>query len=260
MYNPQYDTKQERNSMENTINFYRSDSQLMNDAIDRIVVEVHGKKNAGGKERKTILLTGCSPESGTTTLAINLAIALSNANWKTLLVDCDLRKAMKYKRLGADAKKGLSDYLNQDCGLNSIISGTNYETLDYITCGSVAESPVRLLCSVQMELFLEEVRNKYDYIVFDCPSLNVVSDANILFPYIDGIALVSAINKTSKRQLSDALDKVEKYDEKYYGMLINQVELSDYRKYIKDYDYFRQTNIDKKYRNNLKRKKIKLRR
>lgn len=243
--------------MENTINFYRSDSQLMNDAIDRIVVEVHGKKHIGGKERKAILLTGCSPESGTTTLAINLAIALSAADWKTLLVDCDLRKGMKYKRLNADVKKGLADYLNHKCDLNGIISSTNYEKLDYITCGSEEESPVRLLCSAQMEQFLEEVRNEYDYIVFDCPSLNVVSDANILFPYIDGIALVSSINKTSKRQLQDALDKVEKYEDKYYGMLINQVELSDYKKYAKDYDYFREENIDKKYRRNLKRKKIK---
>lgn len=242
--------------MENTINFYRSDSQLMNDAIDRIVVEVHGMKHKGKRERKSILLTGCSPESGTTTLAINLSIALSTANWKTLLVDCDLRKGMKYKRLNADEKKGLSDYLNQDCELNEIISGTNYDTLDYITCGSETESPVRLLCSVQMEHFLEEMRNEYDYIIFDCPSLNVVSDANILFPYVDGIALVSAMNKTSKRQLGDALDKVEKYEEKYYGMIINQVELSDYRKYIKNYDYFREKNIDKKYRKDLKRKKI----
>lgn len=108
-----------------------------------------------------------------------------------------------------------------------------------------------------MEHFVEEVKNEYDYIVFDCPSLNVVSDANILFPHIDGIALVSAIDKTSKRQLRDALDKVEKYEEKYYGMIINQVELSDYKKYLKDYDYFREENINKKYHKNLKRKNIK---
>ena len=249
--------KQERNSMDNTINFYRSDSQLMNDAIDRIVVEVHSRKNASEQERKSILLTGCSPESGTTTLAINLAISVSAADWKTLLVDCDLRKGMKYKRLNADTKKGLADYLNHTCELNEIISSTNYEKLDYITCGSEAESPVRLLCSAQMEHFVEEVKNEYDYIVFDCPSLNVVSDANILFPHIDGIALVSAIDKTSKRQLRDALDKVEKYEEKYYGMIINQVELSDYKKYLKDYDYFREENINKKYHKNLKRKNIK---
>ena len=125
--------KQERNSMDNTIKFYRSDSQLMNDAIDRIVVEVHSRKNASEQERKSILLTGCSPESGTTTLAINLAISLSAADWKTLLVDCDLRKGMKYKRLNADTKKGLADYLNHTCELNEIISSTNYEKLDYIT-------------------------------------------------------------------------------------------------------------------------------
>lgn len=239
--------------MGDTIKLYCNDSQIMNDAIDRIIVEIHSYKKQFGN--KSILLSGCGSKSGTTTIAINLAIALSMSGWKTLLVDCDLRKEKKYKRLNEDIKIGLSDYLSKDIELNEATFNTNYELLEYIPGGSVANSPVRLFCSAKMEQFVSEVKDEYDYIIFDFPSLNIVSDASILFPYVDGIALVGAMNQTTKKQLRDARRKVSSYRDKYYGLIINQVHKTEYKKYIKDYDYFGEQNMTKRFETNLKKKK-----
>jgi capsular exopolysaccharide synthesis family protein len=238
--------------MENrTIEFYHNESQFMNDAVDRIVVKVHHYKKAYSK--KSILLTGCSPACGVTTMSINLAIALSMAGWKTLLVDCDLRKGLKYKRFGEKAMLGLSDYLAKKTVIEKVINKTNYESLDYVSCGSQYTSPVRLLCSADMTSFMDYANKEYEYIIMDFPSINVVSDANILFQNVDGIVLVAGLNQTTKKQLWDAKYSVAAYNEKYYGLIINRVDMKQYGKSIQDYDYFKQQKLEKKHRLSMKK-------
>ena len=228
--------------MNQQIEFNHTDNQLLNDSIDRIVVELHNYKKRMGD--KTILMSGCGTQSGTTTISIQLAIALSLSGWKTLLVDCDLRKGTIEQNFDK-IDSGLSDYLSQKVEKESIIYETNYELLNYIPRGNQVSSPVQLFCSSNMEQFVNVMRRKYDYIIFDFPSVNIVSDANILFPYVDGIVLVVALEKATKRQLQEARRKVQQYKDKYYGIIVNQVDLPQYKTYRKDYDYFKQNNISK---------------
>lgn len=235
------------------IEFYRSESLLIDDAIDRIVVEIHQRKKLYGKN--TVLFTGCSAATGTTATVINLAIALSQSGWKTLLIDCDLRKKNEYKRFNQGNETGLSDHLGGNATKDDIIYDTNYDNMQFIPGGKISGSAVRLLCSSEMEELIKEFKDEYDYVILDLPSINIVSDADILVPYVDGIVLMAALNQTTKPQLRDAKRKMAKYDDKFYGIIVNKVELSQYKKIIKDYDYFRSKNMSKKYEKNLEKKK-----
>lgn len=235
------------------IDFYGNDNQIMNDAIDRILVKIHGEKKRTGA--KTFLMTGCGTGVGTTTLSINLAIALSLAGWKTLLVDCDLRKGSVYKRPGNDQEKGLAEFLNGDIKKQDLSYDTNYENLDYIPNGCACKTPVRLLCSSKMEEFMKENKEEYDYIIYDLPSVNVVSDAEILFPLVDGIILVAGMNRTTKRQVREARQKACREMERYLGIIVNSVEISQYRKYRKDFDYFTEDKLHKRFSNREKTEK-----
>ena len=80
------------------IQLYSNTSQVMNDAIDRIVVEIHNKKIKQGKAHK-VLLTGCGPQCGNTSICIGLGISFATSKWRTLIVDCDLRKKQDFKKL-----------------------------------------------------------------------------------------------------------------------------------------------------------------
>lgn len=235
------------------IDFYGNDNQIMNDAIDRIVVKIHGEKKKKGA--KSFLLTGCGTGVGTTTLSINLAIALSLAGWKTLLVDCDLRKGSVYKRPGSDAQSGLSDFLNGEIDQKDLHCATNYDRLDYIPNGRSCRNPVRLLCTSKFEQFVRENEEEYDYVIYDVPSVNVVSDAEILFPLMDGIILVAGMNRTTKRQVREARQKANIEKEHYLGIIVNNVEISQYRKYRKDFDYFTEGRLHKRFTHQEKQKK-----
>lgn len=223
------------------IKLYVNDSQVMNDAIDRIVVEIHNKKKEHDGAKK-ILLTGCGPQCGSTSTCIGLGIAFSAAKWRTLIIDCDLRKQRDYKKLNDKTENGLSDYLVGDNSDNTnfeeIIYTTNFDNLFYIPCGKQAASPARLFCSGMMKELLKYAEENYDYVIFDFPSVSVAPDAQILFGDVDGIILVSALEGATKRQIKSAKQKVQPFADKYYGMIINKINIKLYKKYIKKFDYY----------------------
>ena len=99
-----------QNKEKRQIKLYSNTSQVMNDAIDRIVVEIHNKKRKQGEAHK-ILLTGCGPQCGNTSICIGLGISFATAKWRTLIVDCDMRKKQDFKKLNDNTEKGLSDFL-----------------------------------------------------------------------------------------------------------------------------------------------------
>lgn len=224
------------------INLYSNSDQVMNDAIDRIVVDIYNKKRVHEDAHK-LLLTGCGPQCGSTSISISLGIAFANAKWKTLIIDCDLRRNRNYKKLNDNAQKGLADFLEveeteSEIKFEDIVYDTNVSSLSYIPCGASESSPARLFCSNIMQDLIKYANENYDYVIFDFPSVSVAPDAQILFGEVDGIILISALETVTKKQIKDAKHKVQPFQDKYYGMIVNKIDMNLYKKYIKRFDYY----------------------
>ncbi|MDD5934267.1 MAG: CpsD/CapB family tyrosine-protein kinase [Clostridiales bacterium] len=226
--------------MKKLLDLYRHKNQTLNDAFDRIVVNIHLQKQKNGY--KSFLLVGTEPMVGTTTIAINLAISLSVSGWKTILIDGDMRKDIEFKRLNEEAEINLSDYLSGHAEQEDIIYDTNWELLDYIPCVGKEESPVRLLCSTQMELLLKNLEEEYDFIIFDLPSMNSAVDSHILAAKCDAVCLVASLGDSSKTSLFDAKKTLDGIGANTIGVIANKVDKREYKQHMKNFDYF------KKYR------------
>ena len=232
--------------VKNKIELYEIKDQNVNAAVNKIVVEIFNKRKTENHKGQVILLTGASPLAGTTSTAINLAIAAASTGSQVLLVDGDVRKAEKYKRLNEKTDMGLADYLLQDmykCGNDSlqpsqILYETNIENLQYVPCGSYNTTPQRVLCSRRMAQFTEAMQAQFDYVICDLPSISLVPDAEVLFPLSDGIILVTALDETRKQSLKIAKNKIRPYVDRYYGMIINKIPQDVYRKAAKGFDYY----------------------
>jgi len=240
------------------IELYAKEEQLINAAVDKIVVELFNKWDTGSSGQ-TIVMTGCSPVVGTTSTSIELGIAIAASKRKTLLIDCDVRRANQYKKLNDEANIGLANYLlDNDVTLEEVIYPTNIDNLEYIPCGDSFDNPTRVLCSIRIEELITAVKGEYDCILFDVPAVTLVPDAQVLFPYVDGVILVSALGETRKKQIKDAKRKVAPFAEKYYGMIINKIPMDVYKQNVKDYDYyFVNKKGEQKFRNNEGFKKYK---
>lgn len=233
------------------IELYEIKNQLVSAAVDKMVVEIINKKE-NTQEAQTLVLTGCSPRAGTTSMSISLGIAMANCQKKTLLIDCDVRKSLKYKKLNEETTKGLANYLldleGNQVSIDSVVYNTNIDSLFYVPCGAYSENSTRILCSNKMDNFIKKMKKEYDCIIFDLPSVSIVPDSQILFKKADGIILISSLGETRKKQIKEAKLKVKPYLDKYYGMIINKIPLDIYRQNVRDYDYY---FVDEKGEQNL---------
>lgn len=186
--------------MNQTIDLYYTKNPVVNDAFDSVVANICLYHEKHGY--KSFMLTGCEPGVGTTTIAIELSIALSRTGWKTLLLDADLRKNPVYKRLNEGITLGLTDYITGRADEEQIIYPTNTELLDYIPGGQVkAINPLRLLYSHRTTKLLSILTGSYNYVIIDVPALNSSADPHILSAKADATILVAALDGSNRKYL-----------------------------------------------------------
>ncbi len=233
------------------LDIYKNDNYILNDAFDQAVMNLHILKKQNGY--KSFVVCGCEAGDGTTTVAINLAAALAGSGWKTVLIDGDMRKKNRYKRLNENASEGLSDYLMDRVSLDKIIYETTTDNLVYIPCGELIDNPVRLLCSSKMNVAKEELSESYDFIIYDMPAVNAAMDAKVISVNVDATILVSAVGDTTKKGLVEAANALLKVKANLIGTIVNKVDMSQYASYNKDYDYFQNEKYAKNKKNQVKK-------
>ena len=226
------------------LDIYRNDNYILNDAFDQAVMNIHIQKKQNGY--KTFVICGCEAGDGATTVAINLAAAFAGAGWKTVLIDGDMRKKNRFKRLNESIEAGLSDYLLDKTSFEKMINATTTDNLDYIACGELIDNPVRLLCSSKMVEVRKKLEETYDMVIYDMPAVNAAMDAKVMAVNVDAVILVSAIGETSKKGLIEAANELVDAKANLIGTIINKLDMKQYSLYREEYDYFEREKYLKK--------------
>ena len=233
------------------LEIYKNDNYVLNDAFDQAVMNIHILKKQHGY--KSFVICGCEAGDGTTTVAINLAAALASSGYKTVLIDGDMRKKNRYKRLNENTTEGLSDYLMDRIGLEKVLCETTTDNLIYIPCGELIDNPVRLLCSSKMDIVRKDLEEKYDFIIYDMPAVNAAMDAKVMSVNADATILVSAINSTTKNGLISAVNTLKEAGVNLIGTIVNKVDMEQYISSHADYDYFEKERYAKKNTNKVRK-------
>jgi len=153
---------------------------------------------------KSILISGTSMSEGKSTVCCNLGMAFAMTGKKTLIIDCDFRRASIHKKLQGKREKGLTDYLfGEDRVLDdSAFQKTAIDNLTYLSAGKMVPNPNELLGSAKMLELIRTLEEKYDKVLIDSPPL-FLSDAAQLAHSIDGILLVSRLHYTSRKPIKE---------------------------------------------------------
>ncbi|MDF2937692.1 MAG: capsular biosynthesis protein [Paenibacillaceae bacterium] len=184
-----------------------------------------------GKEMRIIMITSASRGEGKSTTAVNLAISLSQAGKRVLLIDADMRNSSIHRILRIDNKKGLANYLALQTELPEIITPTHIPNLSVIPSGTQPPNPAELLTMNQMDHLLGELKKDFHTIILDTPSALSVTDAQIIAAKSDGVLLVVEQGFVKREAAKKVKAYLKHVNARLLGVVFNKINKANLDSY-----------------------------
>ena len=168
-------------------------------------------------------MTSPLPGDGKSTVALNLAAALSMSGQPVMLIDADLRRPVMAESLGLVEGVGLTDVLIGGVQVEEVVQRVaGLPNLAVLAAGPVPPNPSEMLGSKSMRRLLKRLRKDYTVII-DAPPLLPVTDAAVLSAAADGALVVVSSGRTLDTQLRDALGNLSAVSGHTLGVVLNRV-------------------------------------
>lgn len=170
--------------------------------------------NVSSNGANVIAFTSFNPGSGKSFMTMNLGYALAIKKKRVLIIDGDMRHGSSSAYLGSP-DEGMSDYLSgRVMHIGEVIKEYDgVPTLHVLPIGSVPPNPTELLENGRFSDMIDALRSNYDYILIDCPPIEVVADAQIIDRYVDRTVFVIRAGLLERSMLFE-LEKM--FDEKKF--------------------------------------------
>ncbi|ADX67313.1 MULTISPECIES: exopolysaccharide transport family protein [Weeksella] len=197
------------------------------------------KKTAVHPNNKTILVTSFIGGEGKTFVSMNLASVLGAGDKKAVLLGLDLRKPKIFDDFKLNNHIGVTNYLVDEARLQEIIQPTKLPNLDIITAGPIPPNPSELILSTKMDELINQLKERYDYVVLDTPPIGLVSDSYDLLKYADATLFISRYNYSERNFLNAVQSKYEDGELNNIGIILNdfQVKMGYGYGYGNEYGY-----------------------
>jgi len=161
-----------------------------------------------GEGRSFVLaVTSSASGEGVTTVCAGIALALAtNTSKSVLLLDANLRRPSMHELLGVPMQPGLRELV---AGTGIVAFPSEVPNLSVVPSGLSTQSPAQLLTSEAAKARIGALRDRFDYLLIDCPPVLTAAEASSLCRLADGVIIVLRSGLTPRddvRRAKDLLD------------------------------------------------------
>ncbi len=185
---------------------------------------------------RSLVVTSPTPAEGKTTTSANLAVTYAHQGLRTLLLDCDLRKARVHRVFGLDRDPGLTEFMLGSATREEATRETGVEGLWVMPSGTHPPNPSELLGGALMRRALEVLTEEFDVVILDSPPLIAGADAAILGSLTDGVLMVVRAGQTDVEVAQQAVRQVRAVGARLLGAVLNDPD-GEVAKYSAYYAY-----------------------
>jgi capsular exopolysaccharide synthesis family protein len=163
-------------------------------------------------------------EGATTTSAILAATLARSGHSKILLIDANLRTPALDGVFNEDNQhtEGLSDVVAADVPVESAIYQTNFPNLFLLPVGKSHSSPSYLFDGDPITKLLNDLRERFDFIIIDGAPLDGYSESFFLASKVDGVILVVESERTKKQVVKKIKKEMEWGPVNLLGVVLNK--------------------------------------
>lgn len=178
-------------------------------------------------DENVIMLTSFNPGSGKSFISYNLAASFAIKGKRAVVVDCDLRHGSVSQFVGMPGK-GLSNYLtgNTDDWHKLIVPVNDTSGLFVLPIGHRPPNPAELLDSERLGKLIEELSKDFDYVILDCPPVDIVVDTQIIGKYVHRTIFVVRAGLLEKGAIADVDAIYESKRFQHMSVLLNGTQMN----------------------------------
>jgi capsular exopolysaccharide synthesis family protein len=185
---------------------------------------------------KVILITSSQPQDGKSFISFNLASSIASVGYKTIILDCDLRRPTLHVKFREENTSGLSNYMVDHTPKEDIIINSYIKNLSFIPAGPVLANSSELIESGALDELINYLKKNYEYIIIDTTPSGIIADASLMFKYSNINLLVCRNNYTRKDVLNDVINlmntnKVDNFDVVFNDLSIKESRYGRYNSY-----------------------------
>jgi polysaccharide biosynthesis transport protein len=187
-----------------------------------------------GHPPQALLIASSFPGEGKTTVALNLSYALAKQG-KVCLVDADLRKGRLARAFSMTADRGLGEVLKGAMNIDeALLEVPGLSNLSILPAGKLKGSAGELICSENMQRTLQELRQRFQFVVIDSAPILPFVDGRALSTLVDAVILVGRSGVTTRQAIRRSVELIREI----HGAPILQVVLNAADQNATDYKHY----------------------
>ncbi|MFT4549629.1 MAG: succinoglycan biosynthesis transport protein ExoP [Pseudoalteromonas tetraodonis] len=228
-----------KGDLEDIVRSPEVDSRIPNSLLEnfRIIRSGIALNSDNEQGSQVIMVTSARPSEGKTVNSCNLGWAFASINEPTLLIDSDLRRGRVHKVLDVPNKVGLSSVLMKGIPVEEAIQPTKVPNLWVLTRGPIIAGSTERLCIPEHEIRMQSLRTRFARIIMDTPPVLGLSETSSLMRLVDGVVMIIRAERTTRRDVNAAATTLRKAGAKFFGFVLNRLDLSQLSNYYNYYYY-----------------------
>ena len=178
--------------------------------------------STNGDRLQTVMIVAGHSGSGSTTTAALLGTTLAEGKRsRVLIIDSNFRTPGLNLLFKVQNESGLSDITTEGLPFEAQIQSTDRKNLFVLSAGASA-SPLDVFDGEVIEQLIDEMKRRFDFILFDAAPALDFPDAYALAAKVDGIILVAEPERTLIEEAQRVKRDLERAGGRVLGVVMNR--------------------------------------
>ena len=171
-----------------------------------------------GRPIRAALVSPAEPDEGPM-VTFHVAATLAGTGRSVVLVEAEGQVEGFGRLLGQENHPGLAD-LSEDGAAAPLLLATDIPNLTLVPFGPPTANRSAVLTGEPFQRFLEELRSRFDLILFRTGPVLPVGEPLLLAPLVDGILLLVRAEQTEMDRLARAKTMIQEKDTELLGVIL----------------------------------------
>ena len=173
---------------------------------------------------RTLAVTSTRPSEGKSTTALSLAIMLSRAHKRVILIDGDMRSPSVHHLTGVPLEPGLSNLLAGSDDVTALVSSIPELGISAMSAGPIPPNAAELLTGERLSMVLDRLLEHFDHVIIDTPPVMGLADAPLIASRVEGTVYVVESHGIRTSQVRTALARLLSANVHILGSVLTKFE------------------------------------